>query len=247
LRGTSDAYGHELWDYYRSGSGYEVIERDDGFIDPSDVAPAFYFSSYKDWPAAEKRGLSYAKGRVLDVGCGAGRVALYLQDRKGLDVLGLDISPLAVKVARLRGVKKTVVLPFERIDFPRGSFDTIVMYGNNFGLFGSKSRARRLLSRLHSMTKPEAVVICESVDIYATSDPVHLRYHRWNLLRGRMAGQVRIRVRYRTYVGKWFDYLLASPAEMREIADGTGWRPPRVLRSKKGPLYVGILRKSQPK
>ncbi len=49
--------------------------------------------------------MEFVNGRVLDVGCGAGRHSLYLQ-KKGFDVLGIDVSPLAVKVCRLKGVKK---------------------------------------------------------------------------------------------------------------------------------------------
>ncbi|MDG6899020.1 MAG: class I SAM-dependent methyltransferase [Nitrososphaerota archaeon] len=50
------------------------------------------------------------KGKVLDVGCGAGRVALYLQGW-GLDVVGVDNSPFALRVARLRGVRNTGCWP----------------------------------------------------------------------------------------------------------------------------------------
>jgi len=82
------------------------------------------------------------KGRVLDVGCGAGRVGIYLQRYRNLDVTGIDISPLAVRVSRLRGLRKVRLLALEDIDFPRGSFDSVVMFGNNFGLFGS-GRGRR--------------------------------------------------------------------------------------------------------
>jgi 2-polyprenyl-3-methyl-5-hydroxy-6-metoxy-1,4-benzoquinol methylase len=53
----------------------------------------------------EKKAIDYAKGRVLDVGCGAGRHILYLQ-KKGLKVLGIDQSPLAVNMCKLRGAKK---------------------------------------------------------------------------------------------------------------------------------------------
>jgi 2-polyprenyl-3-methyl-5-hydroxy-6-metoxy-1,4-benzoquinol methylase len=41
--------------------------------------------------------MQFVKGRVLDVGCGEGRHSLYLQE-KWFDVLGIDISPLAIKV-----------------------------------------------------------------------------------------------------------------------------------------------------
>ena len=37
----------------------------------------------QNWHLTEKKAIKYARGRVLDIGCGAGRHALYLQD-KGL-------------------------------------------------------------------------------------------------------------------------------------------------------------------
>lgn len=241
---TTDAFGHEMWDYFKKRQGYEVIERDDRYIDPSDVAPRLYFAPLKDWPRAEREGVVYAKGRVLDVGCGAGRVAIYLQRYRRLDVTGIDNSPLAVRVSKARGLKKARLMDFENIDFEHGSFDSIVMFGNNFGLFGSKTKARRLLKKLFTMTSPGAVAICGSADPYKTSNPDHLRYHRLNRARGRMPGQVRIRVRYRNYVGRWFDYLLVSPDEMTEIVTGTGWSVSCFIKSNKSPLYIGILRRN---
>ena len=239
----SDAYGHEVWDYFTKGQSRETIERDDGLIDPSESLPAGYFAFLKDWDPAEREGIAFAKGRVLDVGCGPGRVALYLQRRRRLYVLGIDNSRLALKVAKARGVRKTRLLAFEDIDFEPRSFDSVVMYGNNFGLFGSRARAKRLLKRLHKMTSENAVVVCSSADPYRTDNPDHLAYQRWNKARGRMAGQVRMRARYRIWVGPWFDYLLVSPQEMKEIVEGTGWRVERFIESKRGPLYVGILGK----
>jgi SAM-dependent methyltransferase len=234
-----------VWDYFTQQTGCEVIERDDGYIDPSDAAPRFYFAPFRDWPGVEKKAIRYVKGRVLDVGCGAGRVAVYLQDYRKLDVTGIDISPLAIKVSRLRGLKKTRVLAFEDIDFEPGSFDSAIMFGNNFGLFGNRSKAKRLLRRLFKMTSDEGVIIGESADPYRTNNPDHLLYHERNRARGWMPGQVRIRVRYRTYVGKWFDYLLVSPNEMRDIAKDTGWTVRRFIQSEESPLYIGILWKKQ--
>jgi SAM-dependent methyltransferase len=92
MRKEEDAYGHALWDFhtrfkYRKE---ETIERSDHYIDRSEEAPANYFAPYPKWPDIEKRATKYAKGRVLDVGCGAGRVAIYLQNERGLDALGTD-------------------------------------------------------------------------------------------------------------------------------------------------------------
>ena len=66
-------------------------------------------------------------GRVLDVGCGAGRVALYLQNERRLEVLGIDSSPLALRVAKARGARKTRLVAFKDVGFGPGSFDTVVM------------------------------------------------------------------------------------------------------------------------
>lgn len=57
---------------------FEIIERDDGFIAASHWH-ARYFSDYRQWSWRERQAVRLGKGRILDVGCGAGRFALYLQ------------------------------------------------------------------------------------------------------------------------------------------------------------------------
>jgi hypothetical protein len=117
------------------------------------------------------------------------------------------------------------------------------MMGNNFGLFGSKKRAKLLLERLHRMTSEDAVLICESLNPYGTDNPDHLSYQKENRRKGRMAGQLRIRVRYRNYAGKWFDYLIVSPGEMKLIVKDTGWKVDRFIRKGGSPLYIGLIKK----
>ena len=86
-RDYQDAYGHEVYDYLKDKRGQgEIVERGDGYIDVSGGLKA-YFSEYKDWPPHEKKAIRHARGRVLDIGSGAGRHSLYLQG-KGLGVLG---------------------------------------------------------------------------------------------------------------------------------------------------------------
>jgi hypothetical protein len=77
--------------------------------------------------------------------------------------------------------------------------------------------------------------------------PDHLSHQRQNEARGRMGGQVRIRVRYMRYIGRWFDYLLVSPEEMKEIVKDTGWSFEKLIQSKGSPLYVAILSKTSQK
>jgi len=178
----------------------------------------------------------------LDVGCGAGRVALYLQER-GFTVTGIDNSPLAIKTCRQRGAKDARVMAFEQVArFRPGTFDGVIMFGNNFGLFGHRRKAKALLRTLHRITRDNAVILAESIDPYKTKNPFHRRYQSRNRRRGRMAGQLRIRIRFQAYLTPWFDYLLVSPAEMKEILDGTGWALDRVVEDK-SPCYVGVIRK----
>jgi 2-polyprenyl-3-methyl-5-hydroxy-6-metoxy-1,4-benzoquinol methylase len=69
--------------------------------------------------------------RLLDVGCGDGRNAVLLA-RLGARVIGIDIAPAAVELARKRahvnGVADTasfVCSPLEIADFPPNSFDVV--------------------------------------------------------------------------------------------------------------------------
>ncbi len=242
LTNRQDAFGHEIWDYLHGEEVGEVIERDDGYIDTSD-GPKAYVAPYADWPAFERQAVRMARGRVLDVGCGGGRVALHLQE-KGHEVVGIDNSPLAVRACRKRGVDDVRLMSVTQIGPRMGVFDTVIMFGNNFGLFGSFKRARLLLGKMAGMTSHKARIIAQTLDPYDTRQPEHLAYQRRNRRRDRMGGQVRIRVRHRSYVTPWFDYLLVSRDEMREIVEGTSWRVARMFDSP-GPVYIALLEKEE--
>lgn len=240
MKRHSDAFGQSLIDFYEGKGGYGVVERDDGFVGLSEgLGP--YFHDFRHLPAGHKKALRLARGRVLDVGCGAGRHSLCLQ-QKGLEVVGIDASPLAVKLCRLRGHRRVRVLPITKVSTKLGRFDTILMLGSNFGLFGSRKRARWLLRRWRNLTSDDARIIAESNDPYQTSTPCHLDYHKLNRRRGRMSGQLRIRVRYRVHATAWFDYLIVSKPEMAEILAGTGWRIRRFIDSG-GSVYIAVIEK----
>ena len=244
LKDHQDAFGHEFFDYFNTQGGNreirEIIERDDSYIEVSGGTDV-YFQEYKDWPLHQRKAMRYARGRVLDIGCGAGRHSLYLQE-KGLEVMGIDNSPLAVKVCKQRGLANTEVMSINQIGRQLGIFDTVIMMGNNFGLFGSFERARRLLEKLNTVTSKNGRIIAETIEVYQTDNPDHLSYHEFNRQRGRMGGQVRIRARYKKYTTPWFDYLMVSKKEMEEILEGTGWRVMKYIESN-SPRYIAILEK----
>lgn len=242
MKEREDAYGRLILDHLEGRPAIEIVERDDGSINASGFGPAAYFAPVRQWPRAERAALRLVRGRVLDVGVGAGRVAMELQER-GHEVVGIDVSPLALEVARRRGAKDVRQLAVTQVGPELGRFDTIVLFGNNCGLLGSRRRAPWLLRRLRAVTRPGARILAASTDPYTTDNPEHLAYHERNRRRGRMPGQLRIRVRHGSYRTPWFDYLLAAPEELAELAAGTGWELTRVL-GEGEPSYVGVLERA---
>ncbi len=151
------------------------------------------------------------------------------------------MSPGAVEVCRRRGVRAAYLgtVPALAEEAPQ-PFDAVIMIGNNLALLGTPETAASMLDALRTVLQPDGVVVGSCLDPYLTDDPVHLAYHESNRRRGRLAGQMRLRVRYRHLIGAWFDYLFVSVDELRKIAREAGWEvevlvPPN-------PEYLAALR-----
>jgi SAM-dependent methyltransferase len=244
LAPEQDAFGAALLDYLdgnqRAGI---VVERDDGYVWTEIVGA--YFNEPRRWDEVERRVLRYVRGRVLDVGVGAGRVALELQ-RRGRTVVAIDISPLVARVARRRGVKNVKVMALDAFDGKLGRFDTVVMFMNNFGLFGTPANARRLLRRFHGLTTERARIVATTSDGSRTKNPAHRAYRRRNADRGRLPGQDRYRLRSGARSTPWFDWLSVSPEELESIVRGTGWHVGRLVGKDGESFYALVLEKDTP-
>jgi 2-polyprenyl-3-methyl-5-hydroxy-6-metoxy-1,4-benzoquinol methylase len=239
-----DAYGQQLLAQFNGKTPTaEFVEREDNYLDIGSDA-GFYFSKYEQWSVLEHLAIERAKGRVLDIGCGAGRHSLYLQ-QKGFDVTAIDNSPGAIEVCKLRGLKNAIVKAIADVDeFKPNSFDTILMFGNNFGLFGDAENAKLILKKLSQITSSEAQIIAGTRNPYRTDSREHLEYHEFNRQRGRMPGQIRMRVRYGKAVGLWFDYLFVSPKEMQEIVADTEWQIEEFIEPEEANYFAVISKKS---
>ena len=101
-------------------------------------------------------------------------------------------------------------------------------------------RARWFLKRFRAITTERGRIIAETLDPYRTDNPDHLSYHEFNRKRGRMPGQVRIRIRYRKYKTPWFDYLFVSKEELEKILKDTGWFVVKYLDGPGG-NYIAIM------
>ncbi len=234
----ADVFGMVLLDAADGKDAIHEIERDDGYVDES--LGKQYVAEFKEWLEGQQEAVGMVKGRVLDIGCGAGRVSIYLQNQ-GHEVTGIDASPGAVKASRNRGVEDVRLMNAENLEFTEGVFDTAIMFGNNFGILGHPDRVVDMLRRLHDITSPEALILAESRNPLTTDNPVHLAYHEQNRDKGNPPGLVKIRLRYKGATGDWWQLLLATPALMKSIAERAGWRVSEILGDES--IYVGVLEK----
>ena len=240
MKKETDAFGIALLDWARGATTPEIIERDDGYT-TTGAGPEVYLAPFQGWPFAERQSVRYMRGRVLDVGCGAGRVALHLQEQ-GVDVVGLDSSRLAVQAAKLCGVDDVWCGTTQTLGATIATFDSIVLFGNNFGIFGTPERARTTLKSWAKHTNPRTRLFLESTNAYCGGAPAFDRgYYQRNKARGDMPGQARFRYHYDHHVGSWFPWLFVSRRELRRIIQGTGWREVRILGDQLSEPYVAIL------
>lgn len=213
---SGDGFGEMLRTCWEKGPdrglALQVIERDDGFVSIEDAYR--YFTRPKEWVASEQRAVELARGRVLDVGCAAGRHMLELVDRR--EVVGIDPSPGAVAIARARGLDVrvgTIQQPGDTI----GTFDSVMLLGGNLGLLGSRKQAPRVLESLARLARPGGRLYAVGHDPYIGMGGDHVGYHEQNRAAGRLAGHVRMRLRYRSWSSAWFDRLLMSADELARL------------------------------
>jgi SAM-dependent methyltransferase len=100
--------------------------------------------------------VSAISGPVLDVGCGPGR-HLHALARRGVFALGVDLSPVAVGLARDRGARAIVGSIFD--DLPgAGTWKTALLLDGNIGIGGEP---RRLLARVGGLLCPGGELLAE--------------------------------------------------------------------------------------
>ena len=238
-----DAFGHALLAWSAGADDPEVYERDDGYIEVG-PGPEIYLGGIDSWPLCEQLAIGHARGRVLDVGCGAGRVSLHLR-RRGIDVTSIDSSALAIRACRVRRVEHAQRGSVASVESMMGRLDTVVLFGNNFGIFGSPSALRATLTGWAKKAKPGTRILAGSTSPASGGVPaLDAGYRAANRRKGLMPGQMRLRIRFRAYASPYFRWLFTSPAEMRRLLAGTGWRQVAVMGPADERGFVAMLERS---
>jgi SAM-dependent methyltransferase len=239
---SDDGFGEMLRTCWQRGPGrglaLQVIERDDGYVSVEDAYR--YFTRPEEWIDYERRAVELARGRVLDVGCAAGRHMLALAD--SCEVIGIDPSPGAVAIARAQGLDArlgTAQDPGTGL----GVFDSVMLLGGNLGLLGSRDQAPKVLASLAHLTTPGGRLYAIGHDPYAISSD-HENYHQANRTAGRLPGQVRMRLRYRAWSSPWFDRLLMSADELaRLIVTNEDWAVDSCSEPDDVGFFLAVLRR----
>ncbi len=158
-----DLFGKAILDYQTNNSPEDLIT-ETSISEADEMSVAYLFRNYSEMPKLEQKALQLAKGKVLDVGCGAGSHALELQNERKLDVTAIDISENAVKACQLRGIENVKVANILDLD-SENKFDTILLLMNGTGIFGTLNETAKYLQKLKSLLNEGGQILIDSSDL----------------------------------------------------------------------------------
>lgn len=156
-----DLFGKAILDFQTNNSPEDIIT-ETNISDADEMSVAYLFRNYNEMPKLEQKALQLAKGKVLDVGCGAGSHSLHLQE-KGFEVTSIDISENAIKACQLRGLKNAKAQNI--LDLENEKFDTILLLMNGTGIFQTILESSKYLQKLKSLLNPNGQILIDSSDI----------------------------------------------------------------------------------
>jgi SAM-dependent methyltransferase len=225
-----------LWDAYCGDtSATMLVRREDGL--EAELGMDVFFRDAAEFSAIEVRALELCKGKVLDAGAGAGTHSLELQKR-GYQVLSIDIAPSAVEIMKARGVKDARCLNVFDLDLT--GFDTMLLMMHGIGLVETLDGLDRFLLHARKLLKPDGILVFDSLDVQCTREPIHLKYQEEKRKSGQYVGEVCSRFEYKGLVGEYFNWLHVDPETLKLHASKTGWDTSIVLQKEDGD-YLACL------
>jgi SAM-dependent methyltransferase len=158
-----DLFGKAILDYQTNNSPEDLLT-ETSISEADEMSVSYLFRNYNEMPKLEQKALQLAKGKILDVGCGAGSHALELQNERKLNVTAIDISENAVRACQLRGINNAEVANILDLD-TENKFDTILLLMNGTGIFGTLNETAKYLQKLKSLLNEGGQILIDSSDL----------------------------------------------------------------------------------
>lgn len=197
-----DLMGQAIWDYYHQNNPAPFFTQTQ-HSEEEEMPMEYMFRSFDQMPLLEQKALELAKGKVLDVGCGAGSHSLYLQNERGLEVHAIDISPLSIEVAQQRGVQNAVVADLMQLS--QSNYDTILLLMNGTGICGQLNQLGAFLIQLKNLLAPNGQILIDSSDLIYLFESDE-EEGVW-IPGDRYYGELRFETRYKNATGEPFWWL----------------------------------------
>lgn len=206
-----DIFGEALLDYY-FGRTEEILHLQNSYGDDEEMPVDLFFRNEEEMPELEILALSRCRGKILDIGAGAGSHALMMQQK--FELHALEISEGACRVMHERGVLN--VINQDIFSYQADRYDTILMLMNGIGLCGDFAGLERLLQHMKALLNAGGQIIFDSSDISYLYDGTENSS-------GKKQGEVSYRYLYKGLTGTWFDWLYVSAGDMKQIAEKHGF------------------------
>ena len=156
-----DLFGKAILDFQTNNSPENIIT-ETSISETDEMSVAYLFRKFNEMPKLEQKALQLCKGKILDVGCGAGSHSLYLQE-KDFEVTSIDISENAIKTCQARGLKNAKVENILHLENEK--FDTILLLMNGTGIFENLATTSKYLQKLKSLLNENGQILIDSSDI----------------------------------------------------------------------------------
>ncbi len=156
-----DLLGQALLDY-QDGNYTEDLLTETNISEEDELPLSYFFRSFTEMPLLEQNALNLCKGKILDIGCGAGSHALYLQENQR-SVHAIDISEGAIEVCKKRGVKEARCIDIMNISEEK--YDTLLLLMNGTGIFENVNKVSSYLQKLKSLLQPNGQILVDSSDL----------------------------------------------------------------------------------
>ena len=163
-----DVFGKAISAYYHDKDETPILVHSPDFDDDEILVP-YLFRDFNEMPALEQEALLKAEGSILDVGCGAGSHALYLQNERNLEVTAIDISEGALEICKARGIKD--VRKIDYFQLKNEKYDSILLLMNGTGIIEKMENLNNFFKHTRSLLNKNAQVIIDSSDLSYLFDP----------------------------------------------------------------------------